>query len=220
MHEARTDSPASGSVRPARAMRWLPPLLALLLLPAIGGAFWRWNSRLPGASSSEVTFARDMAAHHEQAVEMALILLERAVDPELRTVALDIVLTQQAQIGQMQGWLGVWGIPIAGPEPPMAGQGLMMGLANEDEVEKLRTLPAPDTETLFLQLMIRHHQGGVMMASQALGNTRRPEVVRLATAIRNSQQSEIDYMTKALQRRGAPLPAPVEPMPNHTGAAP
>lgn len=64
--------------------------------------------------------------------------------------------------------------------------------------------------------MIRHHQGGVFMAQEALRRTNRPEVVRLATAIVAGQQSEIDYMTDLLARRNAkPLP-PLEPM-NHSG---
>jgi uncharacterized protein (DUF305 family) len=70
-------------------------------------------------------------------------------------------------------------------------------------------------ETRFLQLMIRHHQGGVMMAEEALQETDRPEVVRLATAIVNAQQSEITAMEEMLNVRGAPLPEPVQPMPGH-----
>lgn len=88
----------------------------------------------------------------------------------------------------------------------------MMGMANREQVNELRTLPVPETEVSFLQLMIRHHQGGVMMAQEALRQTSRPEVVRLAEAISNGQQSEIEYMQGLLKQRGADLPDPLEPM--------
>jgi len=191
--------------------------VALLLLTTIVAGYRLWNTRLPGEGSPEATFARDMGAHHEQAVEMALILRDRGADEELRTIALDIILTQQAQLGMMQGWLAVWGLPIGGPEAPMGGQGEMMGLASYDDIQQLQTLPPSEMETRFLQLMIRHHQGGVMMAQEALRQTDRPEVVRLATAIVNAQESEITAMEDLLRSRGAPLPEPLEPMPEHSG---
>jgi uncharacterized protein (DUF305 family) len=204
--------------RPTLSRRWLNPILALLVLSVLGLAFRLWSIRMPGEGSPEVTFARDMGAHHEQAVEMALILRDRGVDEELRTIALDIVLTQQAQVGQMQGWLAVWGQPIAGSGAPMGGQGEMMGMASYEDIQSLQALPPRDMEIRFLQLMIRHHQGGVLMAREALRQTDRPEVVRLASAIANAQQGEITTMEDLLKARGASLPEPIEAMPNHSGA--
>lgn len=153
-----------------------------------------------------------MVAHHRQAVEMSYLLRERSTDEELRRFALDILLTQQAQIGQMQGWLAAWSQPLNGPQPVMGGQAEMMGMANREQINELQTLPVPEAEVSFLQLMIRHHEGGVMMAQEALRQTKRPEVVRLATAIVNGQQSEIEYMQDLLEKRGAAPPKPVEPM--------
>lgn len=206
--------------RPASRGLWLLPLLALLLLGLIVTGYSLWSARMPGEGSPEATFARDMGAHHEQAVEMAVIVRDRGNDETLRTIALDIILTQQAQLGMMQGWLAVWGLPVNGPGAPMGGQGEMMGMASYDDILQLQTLPPTDLEIRFLQLMIRHHQGGVMMAQEALQQTDRPEVVRLATSIVNSQQSEIKAMSDLLQSRGAPLPEPLTPMPGHTGMTP
>ena len=78
-------------------------------------------SKVPGETGPDVRFARDMSAHHIQAVEMSVTLLKRARDPAVRLLAQDIALTQQAQIGQMSGWLMAWGRPLAGREAPMAG---------------------------------------------------------------------------------------------------
>jgi uncharacterized protein (DUF305 family) len=194
-----------------RSRGWLLALLAFVLLAGFAAyAFLTW--RPPGDGGAEATFARDMQAHHIQAVAMALPLRERSADPELRALALDIMLTQQAQIGQMQGWLAAWGLPLGGAAPPMNGQGEMMGMASQQQVNGLQTLPIPEAEVSFLQLMIRHHQGGVLMAQEALRSTNRPEVVRLAQAIEAAQQSEIEAMEAMLQKRGAaPLP-PLQPM--------
>ena len=204
--------PAEQTVPTGRNALLLWPLLVMLLLLVSIPALLYWRHRPPEEGSPAVTFARDMMAHHGQAVEMALILRERSTDAELRQLTLDIMLGQQAQIGQMQGWLAVWGLPLAGVQPPMAGQAGMMGMATQQEVNALQTLPLTEAEVAFLQLMIRHHQGGVAMAEAALAQTRRSEVVRLATAIVQAQQGEITYMTQLLAQRGAnPLP-PLAPM--------
>ncbi len=209
-----TDEPAT-----IRSRRWWQVLALLALLVGLG-AGWFLRPLLLGPRPADIDFARDMSAHHEQAVEMALIMRDRSTDEQLRTMALDVVLTQRTQIGQMQGWLTLWNQPLAGPEPPMAGMGEMMGMATEADVDQLRTLPLPEAETLFLQLMIRHHQGGVQMAQQALDTTDQAAVARLARSIVNSQQSEIEYMSTLLAKRGAePLP-PLEHRPDAQHAQP
>jgi uncharacterized protein (DUF305 family) len=189
-------------------------LLALLVLvmglAAFAGAR-AWQAQPPTETSADVTFARDMMAHHEQAIEMALTLRDRTSNAELRQFALDILLTQQAQVGQMQGWLAVWGVPFSGAQPPMHGMGESMGMASMPQMNSLRTLPVAQAEVEFLNLMIRHHLGGVAMAQTTLQGMPRPEVKHLAEAIVTGQQSEIDYMQTLLQQRGAP-PAPMPTM--------
>ncbi len=211
MNQIHTVRSASTHTQPANRIRawWLVLLLVLLLLLATVLAVSSFSlSRAPAEGSPEVNFSRDMAAHHAQAVEMALIARDRSSDEELRRFALDIMLTQQAQIGQMQGWLMAWSRPLTGAQPTMQ----MPGMATQQQINQLQTLPVAEMEASFLQLMIRHHQGGIMMAEDTLRRTKRSEVTQLANAIVNSQQSEIDYMQDLLKRRGAARPAPTEPM--------
>jgi uncharacterized protein (DUF305 family) len=167
---------------------------------------------LPVEGSAEVVFARAMSAHHNQAVEMSLNVRDRSSDAELRIVALDIILTQQNQIGQMTGWLSVWGLPFSAPPansatPDMAGMNHgsgnmpMMGMATQKDVNALQTLPVADAENSFLTLMIVHHEGGVKMAQDVLAKTSRAEVLQLANAIVRSQQSEIETLKQMLARR-------------------
>lgn len=188
----------------------MPAVLALLVLGVGGG--WLLRPSFPQSASAEAVFARDMATHHAQAVEMAAIIRDRTMNEELRYFTLDMLLTQQAQIGQMQGWLAVWQQPLAVAEPPMNGHGEHMGMATAEQIDSLRTLPVAQAEERFLQLMIRHHQGALLMAEDVLAATSRPEVVRLATAIKDGQGSEIRFMEKRLNERGAALPEPLAPM--------
>jgi uncharacterized protein (DUF305 family) len=187
----------------------------MLLAFVLGLVLGRALELQPNEGSPEVVFARDMIAHHEQAVEMALILRDRTPDSTLRDYALDIILTQQGQVGQMQGWLSSYGVPLVGVNPPMQGQGELMGMAKRAIVNTLRTMSVPQLEVRFLQLMITHHEGGVMMARDVLERTGRPEVRRLAQSVVDGQSSEIRFMEGLLKARGGTRPEPLPPM-NHS----
>ncbi|MFG3477846.1 DUF305 domain-containing protein [Streptomyces sp. NPDC047980] len=73
----------------------------------------------PAADSADAGFARDMAVHHQQAVEMSFIVRDRTQDEEVRRLAYDIANTQANQRGMLLGWLDLWGLPKvdSGAEP-------------------------------------------------------------------------------------------------------
>ena len=73
----------------------------------------------PDAGSADAGFARDMQVHHNQAVEMSMIVRDNTEDETLRSIAYDIALTQQQQAGQMYAWLEEWGLPQSDPQPRM-----------------------------------------------------------------------------------------------------
>lgn len=175
------------------------------------GAVWSVLPRPPGEASPEVSFARDMSAHHAQAVDMSVILLKRAADPAVRLLAQDILLTQQAQIGQMGGWLMAWGRPLSGRDAPMAGMNRsQMGLASASDVAQLQDLPVNTAQTRYLTLMRRHHQGGVAMARSALKTVKRPEVQAFAQRVVSAQTAEIQAIDALLAQRLIDT-APVQP---------
>ncbi|WP_137121288.1 DUF305 domain-containing protein [Segeticoccus rhizosphaerae] len=74
----------------------------------------------PSDAGAEAGFARDMQTHHNQAVQMALIIRPKTGDPTLKAVAYDIITSQQQQSGQMFAWLNLWGLPQTSPRPAMA----------------------------------------------------------------------------------------------------
>ena len=168
----------------------------------------RLDDSAPGDDSAEAGFARDTAIHHAQAVEMAEIVRDRTTDPTIRLLASDIALTQQSQIGRFQGWLDAWGLPATGVDDPMTWMGhptsgRMPGMASAEDVASLETLTPDEMDVRFLQLMIPHHQAGVLMADAILDMTDLPEVEALARGISESQAAEIEYMRELLTERGA-----------------
>jgi uncharacterized protein (DUF305 family) len=172
--------------------------------------------RLPGEESAEAGFARDMAVHHAQAVEMAELIRTRTDNPEVRTLAVDISLGQQAQIGRMHGWLDVWGLPVTGRTPAMTWMGmpteeLMPGMATRAQLNELAGLSGAQADARFLRLMIPHHQAGVVMAQAAVNRAGRSEVRRLAEAMVAAQQSEIAAMRDLLGAIPAADDAPADP---------
>src|SRR5215216_6522279 len=127
-----------------RRQRWLLVAIAVGAVVALAVAFLlsRTADRFPTDDSLEAGFARDMMVHHDQAVAMALLVRDRTTDPAVKTLATDILLTQENQIGQMLGWLTIWGLSATGVEPAMAWMGHpttgpMPGMATPEELKNL-----------------------------------------------------------------------------------
>jgi uncharacterized protein (DUF305 family) len=170
----------------------------------------------PGEHSAEAGFARDMSTHHAQAVEMGMLAHRQATTPGLRTLGGDIALTQQAQIGMMDAWLADWGLNSNSDDPPMAWMpdgaetvngNLMPGMATREEIKKLEDAQGTEFDVLFLQYMLRHHLGGIHMASAVLDTDPEPEVRSLAETMIRNQSGEIDVLKTQLTALGAhPLP--------------
>ena len=170
----------------------------------------------PGDNSPEAGFARDMSTHHAQAVQMGLLAYTRVQDPELKTVAYDIMLQQEYEIGIMHTWLKNWGLTPTGSRPQMAWMpngshelvnGLMPGMATKEQLAQLEASDGHATDVLFAQLMLRHHLGGIHMLDGILAKTDNKQVVELATQMKINQQSEVDLFQRKLTELGAaPLP--------------
>jgi uncharacterized protein (DUF305 family) len=222
------DTGAGGGARagsgPLRTALLAVIAVGLLLLgggAAVALGIGRDDAAAPTADSVDAGFARDMARHHLQGVEMANLALDRSTDREVRQLAFDVSATQTNQTGRMQGWLALWGIPPSGGDTMAwmasgsghaghdAADGLMPGMATEEELATLGRLTGTDLDVEFLRLMIRHHQGGYEMAEFAAEHAAVPAVATLAGTIAETQAAEVTTMERMLTARGGtPLPAP------------
>jgi uncharacterized protein (DUF305 family) len=172
----------------------------------------------PTGDSVDAGFSRDMSTHHLQGVEMANLALERTSDPQIKSLAFDISATQTNQVGRMQGWLSLWGVPLSGGEQMAwmgdaghqhSANGLMPGMATEQELTELQSLQGTAFDIRFLQLMIRHHQGGRAMAEYAAAHADLAPVRSLARSIVDTQTAETTTMSAMLTALGGtPLPPP------------
>ena len=195
--------------------RRLAGMLAIVvaIVVAVGATWAVSRSPSPGPSSVAVGFAQDMSVHHAQAVEMAGLVLQRTEDDAVQTLARDIMLTQQGQIGQMHGWLDLWDQPKTTVGPRMVwmtsdGMGMdgrMPGMAAPEDIAGLRSLQGQEAERLFLQLMIEHHRAGIDMDGAAVASTTVPDVRRLARTMVTGQETEIEAMAGMLDERGGQL---------------
>ncbi|MGI5147740.1 DUF305 domain-containing protein [Plantactinospora sp. CA-294935] len=185
-------------------------LLGLLL--GFAGGLLAPSLLRPGDGSPEAGFARDMSSHHAQAVEMAILAHEKTTDPDVRTLAADIALTQQAQIGIMQTWLTEWGLSPTGRQPRMAWMpdgagavknGLMPGMATDAQRAELRAATGRDFDALFLKLMLDHHLGGIHMAEGILDLSGDEQVTAMAESMVAGQKKEIELVRTLQGRIGA-----------------
>lgn len=131
----------------------------------------------------EIAFLDAMIPHHQSAVEMATIALERAQRPETKAAAQAIIEAQEAEIAQMTLWLNEW----HGRTPSGDDHGMTM----PNETEALRAVPTTEFDAAFYTAMIPHHESAIAMANLVSERTQRSELTTLATAIIATQQAEI-----------------------------
>ncbi len=132
---------------------------------------------------SELEFIGGMAAHHQEAVESARVVLEKTERPQLREFAAGVIEVQQREIETLRGWLGAWY-----PDAPDAPYTPMM-----------RALPdaTPDeSDRAFLEDMVVHHEGAIDMSRRFLTGKfeKRPETEALAREIIDAQATEINTL--------------------------
>ncbi len=206
-------------------------LLALVAVVIVGiiafsvGRLSTLGDPTPTTTSAEAGFARDMQVHHDQGVELSLIIRDLTDDEAVRLLAYDIATTQGGQSGRMSGWLDIWGLSAYSPEPPMTwmmrptleGAGHnhgsdesahkpgepMPGLATPEQITDLKSLTGVAAERMFLQLMIAHHVGAIDMANAVLDRSTNETVRTFATGVVGSQESEISLMNDMLAERPA-----------------
>jgi len=149
-------------------------------------------------NDADVAFAMGMVPHHQQAVEMAdMILGKDGIAPQVIALAEKIKAAQGPEITLMKGWLETWGSPYESMGD-MPGMDMGSGMMSEEDMARLDAATGVEASKLFLEQMIEHHNGAIEMANvQAVGGTN-PDARELAKNIIKSQTAEIDEMQTML----------------------
>lgn len=191
---------------------WQSPLnlvvlaVALAVLAAGVGYVVGNNRALPDPNDTDIGFLHDMRVHHEQAVQMSLIFLDRPdTDASLATIAREIVVGQNIEIGRMIQLLRDFGAPETSPtdvamgwmDEPVALD-RMPGLATQTDIDALRAAVAGEADDVFVRLMTAHHLGGIHMAEHATTHAATDEVRAMAAGMVKGQRGEIDEMARLL----------------------
>lgn len=176
-------------------------VLAMFVLPSwgpmLGMMNWRYGGDMMRSNmmgDMDQLFIEQMIPHHEDAITMAEIALEKSQRPEIRTLAQDIVRTQSAEIEQMKKWHKEWfGSEISLINHAQAHGMMNMGMMGDDtDIDRLENAEVFDK--VFIEEMIPHHQMAVMMAQMLERTTTRPEMKQLAEDIISAQTREINEM--------------------------
>ncbi len=195
--------------------------IALLVVVAVGvGRLSNHHSTAATPDAVDVGFSQDMAVHHEQAVLMAN-LAQRRGSAAVASLANAILVDQSQEVGMMRGWLRLWNRPAVDPTPMawlpqgqamvMAGSGAeaMPGMATPGQLATLATLRGKRFDVLFLQLMIRHHEGGLEMCRYAEEHAKLGVVRSAARSMAVEQLEDLGQLEAILKADGAkPLPPP------------
>jgi uncharacterized protein (DUF305 family) len=156
------------------------------------------------AVSSEAVFIAAMVAHHQEAVDVAREVVERAERDEVRALAAAIVADQGAEIDRLRSWWAAWY-----PDQPPAAYAPMM--------RRLEGLTPAEVDVVFVADTIHHHEMAATMAEDllALGEAR-PEVEALAREVVRSQGEEAATLRGWLDAWSAAPPA-AQPAPHAPG---
>ncbi len=159
-----------------------------------------------GANSADVTFATEMIQHHAQALVMVDMTQGRDLDPEVRELTETIREAQAPEIETMTGWLLEWGEDVPETSRDHAnshgghdtGEEEMPGMMTAEQMDSLEQADGPEFQTMWLEMMVEHHEGAVEMAETEVAQGAHPGAVDLAEQVIQAQRAEITTMEQLL----------------------
>jgi len=155
-------------------------------------------------NQADLAFATGMIPHHGQAIDMADMAVKKATNSQVKQLGIQIKAAQDPEISTMSGWLKEWDAPV--PSASMPGMDMggtsMNGMMSADEMKQLDAATGTAFDKLWVQMMIKHHQGAIAMAKTELASGQYPQAKALAQSISNSQAKEVTTMQSLLSALG------------------
>ena len=172
-------------------MRKLVALFVMVLMTSCSAS----TSSDDDFSANDIMFAQMMIPHHEQAIEMSDLALQNSTNPEIRDLATKIKGEQAPEIELMESWTD----SHMGSHMESHAGHMMDGMLSEEEMDELKSARGVEFDRLFLEGMIKHHEGAIDMADD-VDDSKNPDVAKLAQSILITQRAEIELMKELLQR--------------------
>ena len=158
---------------------------------------------------ADVRFMQGMIGHHAQALDMTALVATRSSSEAIRKLAQRIELSQADEIKMMQEWLTGRGQKVPDQHAHHApGATLMPGMLTAGEMARLAQATGPEFDRLFLEFMIKHHEGALTMVQDLFaqpGAGQESDVFAFASDVDADQRMEIDRMRAALVPSKEPL---------------
>ena len=172
-------------------MRKLVALFVMVLMTSCSAS----TSSNDDFSAKDIMFAQMMIPHHEQAIEMSDLAMQNSTNPEIRDLATKIKGEQAPEIELMESWTD----SHMGSHMDSHAGHMMDGMLSKEEINELKSARGVEFDRLFLEGMIKHHEGAIEMAND-VDDSKNPDVAKLAQSILITQRAEIELMKELLQR--------------------
>lgn len=161
--------------------------------------------RLPSFTGADVKFMQGMIHHHAQALDMTGLLRTRTNGERMKQLAQRIELSQKDEIDMMRRWLEARGQePVGEHALHMPGAPMMPGMLTPEQMAQLAAATGPAFDRLFLEFMIRHHEGALTMVRELFatpGAAQEPDVFAFASEVDADQRMEITRMRALLKEQ-------------------
>jgi uncharacterized protein (DUF305 family) len=168
---------------------------------------------LPPRSQADVEFMQGMIMHHAQAVEMTALIASHTENKELRLLGARISSSQSDEIKFMKRWLAARGESLSLAMPGMPGMDmshepmpLMPGMLTAEQMEALGKAKGSEFVRLFLEGMIQHHNGALIMVKdlfETAGAGQDADLFNFATDVDSGQRAEIRIMKSMLEKKSS-----------------
>jgi uncharacterized protein (DUF305 family) len=202
----RHDGPAADTADTAgdaHSGGWAPWRIVVLvavvaITSAVVAAAWSGRDSAASADSVDVGFLADMTLHHEQAVQLGLLGVDRGTDHDVNHFAQEAIVAQRWELGYMAALLEEAGAEPSGSDSTvMSWMGMptaaanMPGMASDAQMKAFADMSGTEADLEFLELMSEHHRGGLHMADYAAANADDPRVRDLAARMAKNQAAEL-----------------------------
>jgi uncharacterized protein (DUF305 family) len=166
--------------------------------------------KLPPQSAADVQFMQHMIVHHAQAVEMTALIESHTENKDIRSLGARISKSQDDEIKFMKRWLTARGQPVSAPLHQMHQthgtdtshhEMLMPGMLTAKQMDALKNAKGEEFDRLFLNGMIQHHNGALIMVKDLFntaGAGQDAELYNFASDVDSGQRAEIKIMQTML----------------------